>query len=38
MSGGEVVNNGTGRTIYNSGGTAIQTGGISLNNYSVTVQ
>lgn len=38
MSGGEVINNGAGRTIYNNGGTAIQTGGISANNYGVTAQ
>ncbi len=38
MSGGEIINDGGGRTIHNSTGTAIQTGGTSANNYGVTVQ
>lgn len=35
---GEVINNGTGKTIYNKGGTAIQRGGTSKNNFGVTVE
>lgn len=38
MQDGEVVNKGTGLTLYNSGGTAIQKGGISLNNFGVTIE
>lgn len=35
MSGGRVINEGNGYTIYNQGGTATQTGGTSAKNYNV---
>ncbi len=38
MNDGEIINNSTGYTIYNKGGTAIQRGGVSAKNFGVTVE